>query len=225
MIHFPKLQNVEIEAWLAHQKGLRSGSYDSEDILDQLHEDFHGKCYICEFTATSIRIEHFRPQSLGKDQKFDWFNIFYGCEHCNAIKSDDYLNLIDCTKDHPDAEISFEVDPLATDKDKVSINRVNGSQVHDDTLNLLRAIYSTHCDYPRVTKRKKLEASNIVRELLKELNDFKELAQEYLDNQDAEDLEDLQFELNNESKFTAFKRWIVRNNVDLNQELHGIFVN
>lgn len=225
MIHFPKLQNPEIEAWLAHQKGLTSGKYDSEDILDKLHEDFHGKCYICEFTATSIRIEHFRPQSLGKDEKFDWFNLFYACEHCNAIKSDDYLNLIDCTKDFPDAEIRFEVDPLATDKDKVSINRVIGSRVHDDTLNLLRAVYSTHVDYQRVTKRKKLEASNIVGELLKELNDFKELAQDYLEHQDAEDLEDLQFELNNKSKFTAFKRWVVRNNVELNNELQGLIVN
>lgn len=225
MIHFPKLPNPEIEAWLKHQKSLTSGSYDSEDILEQLHNDFHGKCYICEFTATSIRIEHFRPQSLGEDEKFDWFNLLYACEHCNAIKSDDYLNFIDCTKEYPDSEIIFDVDPFAIDQDKVIISRVAGSTVHDDTLNLLRAVYSTDGDYPRVTKRKRLEASNIVRELLNELINFKDLAEAYLEHQDNDDLDDLRFELNNKSKFTAFKRWMVRNNQNYNQQLSTLFVN
>lgn len=225
MIHFPKNQNEEIEEWLAHQKTLASGSYDSDSILEQLHNDFHGKCYICEYTATSIRIEHFRPQSLGNNQKFDWYNLFYACEHCNAIKSDDYLNLIDCTNNFPDREVSFDINPLVSNQDKVIINRVPGSAVHDDTLNLLRAIYSTDGTYPKVTKRKKLEASNIVSELLKEINDFKELVTDYLETQDADDLNDLRYELNNKSKFTAFKRWVVRNNADYNQQLSQLFVN
>ncbi len=132
--------------------------------------------------------------------------------------------MIDCTKSYPDAEITFDIDPLAVDKDKVIINRAPHSTVHDDTLNLLRAVYSTHGDYPKVTKRKKLEATNIINELLKELNDFKELIEGYLENRDQQDYLDLEFELNNKSKFTAFKRWMVRNDNELNSLLSPLFM-
>ncbi|MBY8287947.1 hypothetical protein KW528_17940 [Vibrio fluvialis] len=222
MIHFTKAPNAEIEAWLLHQKGLANGKYDSDEILEQLKDDFKGKCYICEDSVKSMRIEHFRPQSLGDDEKFDWFNLFNACEHCNAIKSDDYQNLIDCTKDYPDKKIKFEVEPLNTIGEQVVITIVEEEQVHDDTINLLSAVYCGTDKYKQ-TKRKQLEAQNIVRDLMEEINDFEDLISNYIKSPEQHEIDDIRYEVNNESKFTAFKRWVVLNNPEYKEMFHNLF--
>lgn len=215
MIHFPKKSNPEIEAWLLHQKGLKSGKYDSDEIVQQLSNDFKRKCYICEDAVKSIRIEHFRPKVLGKDEEFDWFNLFNSCEHCNAIKSDDYRNLIDCTKEYPDQKIKFEVEPLNDIGEQVVLTQL--IDMHEDTINLLNAVYRG------TNKRKQLEAQNIVRDLIEEINDFQDLIDDYLDSPEQYEIDDIRYEVNNESKFTAFKRWVVLNNPDYMTEFHHLF--
>ncbi|PNI06165.1 hypothetical protein C1N32_03975 [Vibrio diazotrophicus] len=216
MIHFPKKANPEIEAWLSHQKELKAGSYDSDEILVQLAKDFKNKCYICEDTVKSIRIEHFRPKVLGKDQEFDWFNLFNACDHCNAIKSDDYRNLIDCTQDYPDRKIKFEVNPMNPLGEQVVITQID-TQVHEDTINLLNAVYRG------TNKRKQLEAQNIVTDLLEELNDFDDLITDYLESPEQHEIDDIRDEVNNESKFTAFKRWFVLNNPEYKEKFQPLF--
>ncbi|MBY7926304.1 hypothetical protein KW451_06065 [Vibrio fluvialis] len=216
MIHFPKAPNAEIEGWLSHQKGLKNGSYDSDAILEQLAKDFKSKCYICEDKVKSMRIEHFRPKCLGKDQEFDWYNLFNGCDHCNAIKSDEYRELIDCTKTHPERKIRFEVEPLNKLGEQVVLIQLDG-ELHEDTINLLNAVYRG------TNKRKQLEAQNIVSDLIEEINDFQDLIADYLDSPEDHEIEDIRYEVNNESKFTAFKRWVVLNNPEYKARFYDLF--
>lgn len=223
MIYFEKPTNEIVESKLAHQKTLASGSYNFDELIVQLDLDFSRKCYICEGKVKAIRIEHFRPQFLGINEKFDWFNIYNACEHCNAIKSDDYLNLMDCTREYPDQHIRFEVTPLNPIGKQVTLSLVAGSTqpqaVLDDTLSLLNSIYSGS------NKRKQIESEVIVEELLEELNDFGDLLDDYLAEPDDEDLEDIKTEVNNSSKFTAFKRWKVKNDTTYNQQFSQYFIN
>ncbi|MBY8032518.1 hypothetical protein KW481_03075 [Vibrio fluvialis] len=216
MIHFRKLPNAEIEAWLLRQKGLAAGKYDSDDILEQLATDFKNKCYICEDKVKSIRIEHFRPKVLGDDEKFDWFNLFNSCDHCNAIKSDDYQQLIDCTKTYPDRKIRFEIEPLNNRGEQVVLTKLD-DELHEDTINLLNAVYRG------TNKRKQIEAQNIVSDLIEEINDFQDLIADYFESPEDHEIEDIHFQLNNESKFTAFKRWIVLNNSDYMAAFQDLF--
>ncbi|MEZ8729080.1 HNH endonuclease [Vibrio splendidus] len=218
MIHFPKTQNPTVIAELARQKKLAAGKYDFDAIWTQLSADFHNKCYICGDTCSSPRIEHFRPHNGGSDQdrKFDWQNLMLACEHCNAIKSNEYEQLIDCIQEQPDQHIRFSIQPVAqVGQHSIVIEQLPTSTIHVDTKNLLEEVYSG------TTKCKQIGASVIVNNLLAELNDFDDLIQEYQEGSDTELLEDIGWELNKESKFTAFKRWVIRDS----DEYRPIFEN
>jgi 5-methylcytosine-specific restriction endonuclease McrA len=219
MIYFNKVSNSTIEDELSHQKGLASGTYNLDSVITQLALDFRRKCYLCESKVTSIRIEHFRPQCLGIDEKFDWFNIFNSCEHCNAIKSDNYKALLDCTNNFPDQHIKFEVEALGPIGQQVKLTQLPESDIHIDTINLLNAVYQG------TNKRKEIQAEVIVEDLLNELNQFEDLVRDYLEERDADDLEDIKYEVNNASKFTSFKRWLVKNNRDYHEEISQFFNN
>ncbi|MEG3696081.1 HNH endonuclease [Vibrio coralliirubri] len=219
MIHFPKTQNQAVIDELARQKGLAAGKYDFDDIWTQLSEDFHDKCYICGDTCSSPRIEHFRPHNRGadKDRKFDWQNLMLACEHCNAIKSNEYEQLIDCCQERPDQHIRFSVQPAAQiGQHSIVIDQLSTSNIHADTKNLLEEVYSG------TTKCKQIGAKVIVNNLLGELNSFDDLIQEYQEDNDEELLEEIEWELNRESKFTAFKRWVVRDSEEYRPLFEGL---
>ena len=46
-------------ASLAIEKAKGTDNYRGEDVIQQLHHDFHGKCYLCEIDELqSIQVEH-----------------------------------------------------------------------------------------------------------------------------------------------------------------------
>ena len=66
------------------------GSYSERDVVRQLKEDSHDKCYICELKYLSDpEVEHLKPHYNRKRKELvlDWTNLFYSCRHCNLIKS------------------------------------------------------------------------------------------------------------------------------------------
>ena len=70
---FPAPASLAIEAKKA------SGKYDKPDVVKQLREDAHDKCYICEMKGLQDPVvEHLLPHKDGKypDRKFDWNNLF-----------------------------------------------------------------------------------------------------------------------------------------------------
>jgi uncharacterized protein (TIGR02646 family) len=221
MIKFPKTQNQVVIDELARQKQLASGKYDFDGIWTQLSTDFHNKCYICGDKCSSPRIEHFRPHNGGADvdRKFDWNNLMLACEHCNAIKSNDYENLIDCTSEQPDQHIRFAIGTEPeVGQHSIQIQRLSTSRIHNDTIKLLEDVYSG------TTKCKQIGASVIVSNLLAELNEFDDLVQDYQGDQNADTLEDIGWELNRESKFTAFKRWAIRDSEVYRPLFEGLII-
>lgn len=93
--------SLAIEASKAH------GSYSQSDVIQQLLDDFHHKCYICELRdPPDIQVEHLRPhynRSIS-ERVFDWDNLFLSCPHCNHVKAsvkyDD--KVLDCCKADPE---------------------------------------------------------------------------------------------------------------------------
>lgn len=98
---FPAPASLAIEAKRA------SGKYDGPDVIKQLREDAHDKCYICEMKGLQDPVvEHLLPHKNGKypDRKFDWNNLFWSCGHCNGGKNQQKYDegIIDCCQQDPE---------------------------------------------------------------------------------------------------------------------------
>lgn len=100
---------------LAVEAKKNSGSYSEEDVIAQLKNDFHNKCYICEMNELQDpQVEHLLPHKNGRYpfRKFDWENLFWSCGHCNGVKNrEEYEeSIINCCIDDPEDSILFRLD-------------------------------------------------------------------------------------------------------------------
>ncbi len=196
--------------------------YNCGDVLERLYTDFKNKCYICENKdITSINIEHFMPHEGDEELKFDWNNLFFSCAHCNNIKSNKFKNLLNCTEDNrADTELRYtfkEVFPVS----EVIIKQREHSPAHEDTRKLLMAVYNG------TTLMKQMEARNLRKKILKELNIFHNLLADYFsdasNNMDKTRLQNsIQEHLEHASAFTAFKRWIIREDAEYYAEFGNL---
>lgn len=99
---------------LALEAQKANGSYSKPDVVKQLKEDFHNKCYICELSdLQDAQVEHLLPHLDGKypERKFDWNNLFWSCGHCNNVKNQRIYDegIIDCCKIDPEEAIIFHL--------------------------------------------------------------------------------------------------------------------
>lgn len=103
MIFVKKSDGTALQILLnaARSKGKEGDAnvYRSGPVYEQLKQDFHEKCYLCEDSeATSIQIEHFDPHKGDLAKKFAWHNLFYACGHCNNSKGGAFWPLLNCTE-------------------------------------------------------------------------------------------------------------------------------
>ena len=116
-------------ASLAMEARKKSGKYDMPDVIEQLKQDFHDKCYICGMKGLQDPVvEHRLPHKGGKypDRKFDWNNLFWSCGHCNGVKNRGKYDagIIDCCREDPEELLRFEAR-----ENNVSVYLVNDSDM------------------------------------------------------------------------------------------------
>ncbi|WP_139850447.1 HNH endonuclease [Acinetobacter pullicarnis] len=71
--------------------------YRDPVVVEQLRNDFHGKCYICEQKHfPNLNVEHFIPHEGDEALKLDWNNLYYACSRCNSIKNKYFDDMLDC---------------------------------------------------------------------------------------------------------------------------------
>lgn len=89
---------------------LVSGTYAGDDVLQALHQDFLGKCYLCEVKVSlrDIAVDHRRPKA---DPRFAalacaWTNLFPICRICNERRPKKFPEggLLDPTAEDEDVE-------------------------------------------------------------------------------------------------------------------------
>ncbi|EHZ7341398.1 TPA: HNH endonuclease [Vibrio vulnificus] len=134
-------------------KGLIKG-YDSADVVKELRQIFHKKCYLCETkNPMSPEVEHFIPKSVNPALERDWDNLFYACRRCNSIKSSSIDVLLDCTKEDVFEALTLE---LPTRKKKpilVHVNKGYESQAANNTKALLEKCYNREeSGYQEITR-------------------------------------------------------------------------
>jgi uncharacterized protein (TIGR02646 family) len=216
MIYLEKSQPAPTS--LAVEKTKVTGDYKTPEVLDRLKTDFKNKCYICECKAPiSINVEHFIPHKNNRDLMFDWNNLFLSCAHCNNTKLAKYNNILNCTDKTHDVEnkIKYIFKPFPIEQ--VTIEALDDTAKTQNTKELLLAIYNG------TTPLKKLESANLRNCLLNEIGDFQQRLLEYFnDSISAEEkqllLSKIGAHISRESHFTAFKRWIIKEDPKLNME-------
>jgi len=207
MIYFEKTETAP--ASLATEKEKSSGKYNLRDVLDLLKSDFKNKCYLCESSnITSLNVEHFIPHQGDVNLKFDWQNLFYACSHCNNTKLDIHSDILNCTDPNAgvDTNIKYTMQPFPTAE--VEITAIVNDTTVNNTVTLLKEIYNG------TTQTKKIEASNIRRNILLEIRNFQKKLDDYFDERNTfEEKESFEREiakmLRDASPFTAFKKWII----------------
>lgn len=198
---FPEPQSLKTE------KLKVSGKYNSEDVLERLMEDFFNKCYLCEEKEISgINVEHLKPHKSDVDKKFQWENLFLVCPHCNNTKLGNEDEILDCTNPSHKVYEWIEYNFTSFPKTKVELKIINNIDIVNNTVTLLDKIYNGS------TVNKRLESENIKKKIMREIQSFENLIFEYVYNSKKELAEEIKEKLSRKSAFSAFKRWIIKNN-------------
>jgi len=198
---FPEPQSLKTE------KLKVSGKYNSEDVLERLVKDFFNKCYLCEEKEISgINVEHLKPHKGDIDKKFQWENLFLVCPHCNNTKLGNEDEILDCTNPSHKVYEWIEYNFTSFPKTKVELKVINNIDIVNNTVTLLDKIYNGS------TVNKKFEADNIKKKIMREIQSFENLIFEYVYNSKEELVEEIKEKLSRKSAFSAFKRWIIKNN-------------
>lgn len=202
-----------IAAELSLQKAKKKNvTYNTPEVNDALYEMFHGKCYICENKSiTSCQIEHLKAHKGDVDLKYAWENLFWSCAHCNNTKLAGYEPILDCSKEDVDNVIAFRKVGYFGVEEKLNFEALDE---REETLNTVRLLYDV---YYGTTTQKKIEAAVIRKNLRDEISKFKGYVREYKEAtaEDKKDLESLvKRNLKNNSAFTAFKRWLIKDHKD-----------
>lgn len=222
MMYFPK--SMPPPSCLEKEKEKADGDYKCGNVLQRLKTDFENKCYICEFKEPpTINVEHFVPHKGNKDLKFNWANLFWACARCNNIKGDRFDNILYCTHPEHDVEnwLRYEIgEEFLTTTVNISVQHEHNLVAN--TAELLLKVYNG------TTPLKIIEAENIRNVLSKEIADFRRSLNIY--EEGVEDDEVLEFHLENikkhlckSSAFTAFKRWIIKDNPNFREEFEKYF--
>lgn len=224
MIYFEKSQPAP--ECLALEKVKASGDYKCANVLQRLREDFYNKCYICEKAEPiSINVEHFRPHRGGSDLdlKFSWDNLFWACAHCNNLKSDSFTDILNCTNENDQVEsrLGYYFSPFPFEKVKISALDQDPSVI--STGSLIEAVFNG------TTELKTIESANLRNELLEEMRDFQGHLVEYFKNTNTVEYKafvknKVREHLHPASNFTAFKRWVIRNNDTLFDEFQNYLI-
>ncbi len=205
------------------EKQKANGDYKCGEVIERLAEDFKNKCYLCEIEApTSTNVEHLVSHKGDKELKFDWNNLFLSCAHCNSVKGGTFDNILNCTKPDHDVEnwIGYHLVDLPIKS--VKITALEDTEIIQNTVRLLHKIYNGS------TKQKTYESKNLKKTLEKELRDFEYSLLEYrsekiLEADKKEHLNNIKWHLSCASAFTAFKRWIVKDNQSYREEFLQYF--
>ena len=219
MVRIERIENEQTkDAMISLEEAKRKGKdYNTPEVNRALYRIFYGKCYICENKGgSSYQIEHLKAHKGNNDLKYDWNNLFWVCAHCNNIKLGKYDNILDCTSEDVDNAIAFRKKGYFGKEETLEFEALDSRMETEATILLLKNVY-----YGK-TPQKQIEAKILRKRLRKELSKFKELVREYKEAEgvDKEDLELLlKRELKNSSEFTAFKRWLIKDNQEYYFEL------
>ena len=195
---------------LAAEAQKANGSYNKPDVIRQLKEDFHNKCYICELGELSDpEVEHLRPHHNRKikERVFDWNNLFYACPHCNNLKKDAKYDdkIIDCCVTGPETVLKQRYE-----KGHVSVHSLSEEEKAVMTADLIQ-----NCFEKRNTGIREAACQHRVDKLAESMNILYKTLEKHKKYPGAERYRrSLKSSLSRNSIFASFKRDYVRRHIE-----------
>lgn len=182
---------------------LTTQSHRGEDVLQQLEEDHHKKCYLCERVRdTDFQVEHHRSQANHPHLTQEWSNLFRACGYCNGKKGNRFDNLLDPATSNVEDEILQVLD--FSNKQAIFTPLVE-TDAHEETCMFLTRIHNgTHG-----LRRKKEEC--FFEHIMGIINDFNRLVSQYLTSPTEENQALVRENLQIDKECLGFKYWIVKN--------------
>ncbi len=192
---------------LAKEAKKVNGSYNKPDVVEQLRNDFHNKCYICEMKdLQDPNVEHLLPHKNGEypERKFDWENLFWSCSHCNGVKNNPKYRegILDCCKHDPEVYFSFQLQ-----EDEVAV----GMENPDDAVQQRTALLVTETFSIKNTGMRTYTSAERLKLLQKEMNKLYQQLEKMRETPNSKiTVQIIQSMLRRESAFAAFKRCYIR---------------
>ena len=188
---------------LAEEAVKAHGSYSKPDVILQLMQDFHCKCYICELVPSDLQVEHLLPHHNRKikERVFDWNNLFPSCPHCNNLKKESKYDdqILDCCKTDPETLLDHIFGNGAV---KIAAKKPSA----DLTAELITASFEK-----RNTGIREYQCQFRYEKLAEEMNTLFVTLERYKSQPDApRNQRSLRGLLSRSSPFAAFKRYYVR---------------
>lgn len=86
-------------------------SHRCGEVCPRLHQDFLGKCYLCEtpITVGTLEVDHRNGRS-SLELEFDWNNLFPSCHWCNGQRRRSYPSQLDPTRDEVEVRLIQWID-------------------------------------------------------------------------------------------------------------------
>ncbi len=182
-------------------------AYDGEDVLQQLENDHHKKCYLCErCLCTEFQVEHHKSQKNHPDLRQDWNNLFWSCGYCNGKKGNNFDNLLDPTAVNIEEEIMQVLNSL---QKQVIFTPLVHTVAHTETCQFLTRIHNGKNGLR--TKREE----NFFEYVMGIVNNFNRLVSQYLIAPTKENKELVRENLQIDKECLGFKYWIIKNNASL----------
>lgn len=182
--------------------------YDGQDVQDQLIVDQEEKCYLCEQkTGKHYEIEHLRPKAddYYPQLKYDWNNLFLGCNYCNKRKPN-RLQLLDPTAHNVEETIEQRVD---FNGNKVLFISGNTDSETKDTIELLDRLHNG------INGLRDRKTQVFYKDLQQQLLGFMTILSDYQLNPSDDNKQAVIDSLSVRKEFLGLKYWLIKDNAPL----------
>ena len=182
-------------------------AYDGSDVLQQLEDDHHMKCYLCERSlCTDFQVQHHQSKEIYPELRQDWNNLFWTCAYCNGKKLHQFDNLL-----HPaTVNIEDEIEQIMDFSNKKAMfTPLKETDKHEETCRLLTRIHNG------TKKMRTKREENFIEYVLGVVNNFYRLVCKYLSNPNDENSALVREELQIEKECLGFKYWIIKSKPQL----------
>ena len=182
-------------------------AYDGDDVKQQLKEDHHKKCYLCErIRHTDFQVEHHKSKENYPELLQDWNNLFWSCAYCNGKKQHYFDDILHPATMNVEEEIKHTMD--ITHKQALFTPLVD-TEEHRRTCELLDRLHNG------TRKLRTIKEESFIEYVMGIINNFYRLVDKYLSIPNEENSMLVREELQIEKECLGFKYWIIKSKPQL----------
>lgn len=186
----------------------RRSSWTGEDVVGQLKDDQHSKCYLCErVQVTDYQVEHFKSRTNFPQFTYEWTNLFWTCSYCNGKKSSSFDNLLNPVNENIE-DIICQTPDFPNGKALFTNTTVATPQV-ELTIELLAKVFNGSHGLRTIREQQFYNYA------MSRITAFQEKTLSWLKTKSKESETAIIEELDIKSEFLGFKYWIIKSNESL----------